>query len=109
MDACSVKLGRYALLGLTLPLSASASGVLDPQGPIGAAERTILLNATAIMLSVVIPVILATLAFAWWFRAGNKRARRLPQWSYSGQIEFVVWAIPALLILFLGGIAWLSS
>jgi hypothetical protein len=29
-----------------------AAGVLDPQGPVGAAERLILLNATGIMLVV---------------------------------------------------------
>jgi cytochrome o ubiquinol oxidase subunit 2 len=90
-------------------LSACSSGVLDPHGPVGGAERTILFNATAIMLAVVVPVICATCLFAWWFRAGNRRARRLPDWSYAGRIEFVVWAIPALVILFLGGIAWISS
>jgi cytochrome o ubiquinol oxidase subunit 2 len=85
------------------------SGVLDPHGPIGGAERTILFNATVIMLAVVIPVILGTGLFAWWFRAGNRRARRQPEWSYAGRIEFVVWAIPALVVLFLGGIGWISS
>ena len=80
-------------------------GVLDPQGPIAAAERTILLNATVIMLAVIVPVIVLTLAFAWWFRAGNLRARRDPDWAYSGAIEVTVWSIPALVILFLGGIA----
>jgi cytochrome o ubiquinol oxidase subunit 2 len=90
-------------------LGGCSGGVLDPHGPIGVAERTILFNATAIMLAVVIPVVCGTLLFAWWFRSGNVRARRLPDWSYSGQIEFVVWAIPALVVLFLGGIAWISS
>jgi cytochrome o ubiquinol oxidase subunit II len=85
------------------------SGVLDPQGPIGAAERTILLDATAIMLAVVIPVIVMTLAVAWWFRAGNEKALRLPNWSYSGRIEVVVWSIPTLTVGFLGGMAWLGS
>ena len=84
-------------------------GVLDPQGPIAAAERTILLNATVIMLAVVVPVILLTLTFAWWFRAGNKWARRAPDWAYSGPVEVTVWAIPTLVILFLGGIAWIGS
>jgi cytochrome o ubiquinol oxidase subunit 2 len=84
-------------------------GVLDPQGPIAAAERTILLNATVIMLAVIVPVIVLTLAFAWWFRAGNKWARRLPHWEYSGPIEVTVWSIPILVILFLGGIAWVGS
>jgi len=85
------------------------SGVLAPQGPIAASELKILFNATAIMLTVVVPVIVLTLAFAWWFRAGNKSARRLPDWSYSGRIELVVWSIPTLIVVFLGGIAWLGS
>jgi cytochrome o ubiquinol oxidase subunit II len=85
------------------------SGVLDPQGPIGLAERTILFNATAIMLAVVIPTIILTLVFAWWFRQTNTKARYLPDWSYSGSIEVVVWSIPVLVIVFLGGIAWVGS
>jgi cytochrome o ubiquinol oxidase subunit 2 len=85
------------------------SGVLDPQGPVAAAERIILLDATAIMLAVVLPVILGTIGMAWWFRSTNRRARRRPDWSYSGSIEVVVWSIPTLVILFLGGIAWVGS
>jgi cytochrome o ubiquinol oxidase subunit 2 len=84
-------------------------GVLDPHGPIAAAERTILLDATAIMLAVIVPVIVLALAFAWWFRAGNAWARRLPDWQYSGAIEVTVWAIPTLVIVFLGGVAWIAS
>ena len=85
------------------------SGVLDPQGPIGAAERLILLNATVIMLAIIVPIIVLVLGCAWWFRAGNARARYLPNFEYSGPIELVVWAIPALVIMFLGGMAWISS
>src|ERR1700754_848833 len=84
-------------------------GVLDPRGPIGHAERVILYDATAIMLAVVVPVIVLTLVFAWWFRAGNRHARYRPEWEYSGPIELIIWSFPALLILFLGGIAWISS
>jgi cytochrome o ubiquinol oxidase subunit 2 len=83
--------------------------VLSPVGPIGDAERTLLLDSLAIMLAIVIPTILATIAFAWWFRAGNRRARYLPTFAYSGQLELLVWSIPALVILFLGGIAWIAS
>src|SRR6202012_2359362 len=49
------------------------------------------------------------MGFAWWFRAGNIRARYLPNWEYSGKIEMIVWAIPALVVVFLGGIAWIAS
>jgi cytochrome o ubiquinol oxidase subunit II len=96
------------LLGCML-LASCREGVLDPHGPVGQAERVILGDATAIMLAVVIPVILLTLAFAWWFRSGNRRATYRADWEYSGRIELIVWAIPALVILFLGGIAWIAS
>ena len=83
--------------------------LMDPHGPIGRQEKLLLIDSTVIMLAIVVPVIILTLAFAWWFRAGNTKATRLPDWSYSGRIEFIVWAIPALVILFLGGITWISS
>jgi cytochrome o ubiquinol oxidase subunit II len=90
-------------------MASCGEGPLDPQGAVGQAQRIILGDATAIMLAVVIPVIVLTLAFAWWFRSGNRRATYRPNWEYSGRIELIVWAIPALVILFLGGIAWISS
>jgi cytochrome o ubiquinol oxidase subunit II len=83
--------------------------VLDPQGPVASAERLILFNATAIMLVVVVPVIALTLAFAWWYRASNKRAAYRPDWSYSGVIELVVWSIPAMVVILLAGVAWTGS
>src|SRR6266851_1279140 len=71
---CSAML-RAAALAAVLPLAAcSNAGVLDPQGPIAEAERLLLVNSTAIMLVVVVPVVLATLGFAWWYRASNPRA-----------------------------------
>jgi cytochrome o ubiquinol oxidase subunit 2 len=84
-------------------------GILDPVGPVAQAEKTILINSTAIMLAIIIPTMIATIAFAWWFRRGNTKATYRPDWEYSGAIEMVVWAIPALTILLLGGIAWISS
>ena len=61
------------------------------------------------MLAIIIPTMIATLAFAWWFRRGNAKATYRPDWEYSGAIEMVVWAIPALTIMLLGGIAWIGS
>jgi cytochrome o ubiquinol oxidase subunit 2 len=92
-----------------VPLTGCNRGILDPVGPVGSAEKLILINSTAIMLAIIIPTILATIAFAWWFRSGNKRAVYRPDWEYSGAIELVVWSIPALTIMLLGGIAWIGS
>ena len=83
--------------------------MLDPAGPVATGERTILLNSLAIMLAIVIPTILVTLGTAWWFRAGNRKAVYRPDWSYSGRLELLVWSIPLLVIIFLGGIAWIGS
>ena len=82
---------------------------MDPKGPVGAAQRLLLFNATAIMLVVVVPVIVATLAFAWWYRASNTRASRASDEGFEGRIEFVVWSIPALIVILLGGVIWISS
>ena len=73
------------------------------------ANKTLLIDSLVIMLCIVVPTILATLAFAWWFRAGNPRAARLPNWAYSGQIELVTWGVPLLTITLLGGVAWVGS
>jgi cytochrome o ubiquinol oxidase subunit 2 len=83
--------------------------ILDPQGPIGAADVSILIDSVAIMLAIVLPTIVAIFAFAFWFRASNTRARYLPDWEYSGRIELVVWSIPALTIILLGGVAWIGA
>jgi cytochrome o ubiquinol oxidase subunit II len=90
-------------------LGGCSEGVLDPKGPVAAAERLIMLNATGIMLAIVIPTILATLGTAFWFRASNLRAHYMPEFSYSGRLEMLVWAIPIMTIILVGGVAWLSS
>jgi cytochrome o ubiquinol oxidase subunit II len=89
--------------------SCQRAGVLDPQGPVAAAERLLLINSTAIMLVVVIPVILATLGFAWWYRSSNPHALRRQDVDYEGRIEFVTWSIPALIVILLGGVIWIGS
>jgi cytochrome o ubiquinol oxidase subunit 2 len=91
-------------------LTASCNrGILDPVGPVAAAEIQILINSTAIMLAIIIPTMIATVVVAFWFRRGNAKATYRPDWEYSGAIELVVWAIPVLTITLLGGIAWISS
>jgi cytochrome o ubiquinol oxidase subunit 2 len=99
-----------------MSLCAAASGLggcksvlMNPQGPVAAGEMTILFNALAIMLVIVVPTILATLLFAWWYRASNTRARYRPEFVYSGRVELVTWSIPILVVLFLGGLTWVGS
>lgn len=90
-------------------LSGCENTWLHPAGPVSGAERTIFLNTLVVMLLIIVPVICATLAIAWWYRSSNSRARYRPDWAYSGRLELVIWSIPALVIFFLGGIAWISA
>ena len=98
-----------AVAPLPLVLTACDWAVLDPRGPVGQADRAILIDSLAIMLAIVVPTILAIVAFAWWFRASNTRARYRPDWEFSGAIELVVWSIPCMVIILLGGVAWIGS
>jgi cytochrome o ubiquinol oxidase subunit II len=100
---------RAVLPGALSTLAACHTAVLSPAGPVGEAERTILFDATAMMLAIVIPVIIATLVIAFRFRASNTRAPYWPTFTHSGRIELITWSIPALVIFFLGGVAWTSS
>jgi cytochrome o ubiquinol oxidase subunit 2 len=103
---------RYAPLVLALigpALGGCTEGVLDPKGPIASAERLILFNSLGIMLAIVIPTIFATLAVAFWFRESNERASYLPDFEYSGRLELLVWSIPAMTVLLVGGVAWVGA
>jgi cytochrome o ubiquinol oxidase subunit 2 len=102
-------LRRCAIAAIASLTAGCNRGVFDPVGPIASAEKQILINSTAIMLAIIIPTMVATIAFAWWFRRGNGKATYLPDWEYSGAIEMVVWSIPALTVVLLGGIAWIGS
>jgi cytochrome o ubiquinol oxidase subunit 2 len=92
-----------------LLLAACGAPVLTPVGPVGRGDVKVMFDAVALMLTIVVPTILLTLGFAWWYRASNTRAKRLPSFVYSGRIELVVWAIPLLTIMFLGGMIWIGS
>ena len=53
------KVFRLAPFGAALLLGGCDLGVLDPKGPIGAANLQILLDSVAIMLAIVVPTIVA--------------------------------------------------
>jgi cytochrome o ubiquinol oxidase subunit 2 len=104
---------RYPVLSV-IPITAAtlagcSEGVLDPKGPIAAAEREILFNSLGIMQAIVIPTILITLGVAFWYRSSNRRAGRRPDFIYSGRLELLVWSIPAMTVLLVGGVAWIGA
>ncbi|HEY9255057.1 MAG TPA: ubiquinol oxidase subunit II [Stenotrophomonas sp.] len=106
-------LGRALRPGLALLSTALLAGcqsaLLAPKGQVAQDQKTLLITSVVLMLLVVIPVIVMTIAFAWKYRASNSKARYEPEWSHSTAIEVVVWSIPCLIILVLAVLTWRSS
>ena len=103
---------RRVALGAGLALAVagcSGSSIFDAVGPVGRDDARILIDATLIMLAIIVPTILLAFWMAWKYRASNTKAEYLPYWSYSGRIEAVVWSIPILTIMFIGGVIWIGS
>jgi cytochrome o ubiquinol oxidase subunit II len=101
---------QLCLVAMVLaPSLARADSIFAPVGPVGRGDSLIILDALVIMLAIVVPTMIATVAFAWWYRASNTRAVYRPDFTYSGKIELIVWSIPTLTIFFLGGVIWIGS
>ncbi|WP_249110112.1 ubiquinol oxidase subunit II [Neokomagataea anthophila] len=100
---------RYLPALPALMLSGCTVDLLQPAGPIAEMDSKVMILEFVIMLLIVIPTVIATLVFAWKYRASNKQAEYLPTWDHSTKIEIFVWGIPAIIILVLGAISWWST
>lgn len=87
----------------------SAFPLLDPSGTIALAERGLMINATFFMLIVAVPVFFLLFFFAWHYRAGNKKAKYMPNWEHAKIDELIWWAIPFEIVLILGALTWSST
>ncbi len=101
--------GMLSLFAAAALLSGCDMALMNPKGQVGLEQRSLILTAIGLMLIVVIPVIVMTIAFAWKFRASNTKAKYTPNWSHSNKIEAVVWTVPIIIILILGTITWKTT
>jgi cytochrome o ubiquinol oxidase subunit 2 len=105
----------FALIALSLICATAFLGgcsrivLFDPKGPIGDAERFIILTAIALMLIVVIPVFVMSFLFARRYRASNTNATYTPKWSYSKKIDLVIWLVPVAIVIALAILAWIEA
>lgn len=84
--------------------------LMHPKGNIGLEERTLILTAFALMIIIVIPVIIMTLAFSIKYRASNIHNTQYdPNWSESKKIEYIIWFVPIIIILILSILTWKST
>jgi cytochrome o ubiquinol oxidase subunit 2 len=108
IPAFTVALVGAVLLGI-LFLRSHNVAVLNPGGVIASKERGLMIVATLLSLFVIIPVYTLTVAIAWKYREGNRKAKYTPDWDRHGGLEFLWWGIPCAIILVLAVITWQSS
>ncbi len=99
-------------LGL-LPVFALLGGcdmvLMNPSGDVALQERNLIIASTGLMLLIILPVMAATLLFAWRYRASNTKAAYAPDWHHSTQLEVLIWTAPLMIIIALGGLTWIST
>ena len=100
---------RALLFGACLLLAGcglSTAPIVDPKGPITLIERDLLFTAAGVMLIVLVPVWIMAIVFVRRYRAANRKAAYRPDWDFSLPIEFVVWSVPAAIVVTLGTLLW---
>lgn len=103
------------LLGLSSVCAVAVLGgcntilLFNPKGPIGEAERFVIIAAIVLMLLVIIPVFVMGFWFPRKYRASNTESTYMPKWSHSTRIELVMWAIPIAIVAVLSVLAWTST
>jgi len=83
--------------------------LFDPKGPIGDAERFVIVAAFVLMLIVVIPVFVMSSWFPWKYRAANSKATYMPKWNYSLGIDLAMWLVPVAIVTALGILSWKAT
>ena len=105
-----VKFLRFFVL---LPVFALLGGcdlvLMSPSGDVAIQQRNLIIMSTVLMLLIIVPVIVATVTFAWRYRASNTAATYTPDWHHSTQLEVLIWTAPLLIIIALGALTWIST
>jgi cytochrome o ubiquinol oxidase subunit 2 len=104
-----VLVGLSSLCAVTLLGGCSTILLFDPKGPIGEAERFVIIAAIVAMLIVVVPVFIMAFWFARKYRASNTESTYMPKWSHSAKIEFFMWGVPIAIVTVLAILAWTST
>ena len=105
----SVVIGLLSICAAAFLGGCSRMVLFDPKGPVGDAERSVILVAIELMLIVVIPVFVMVFLFARRYRASNTEATYTPKWSYSAKIDLVTWLVPVAIVTALGILTWTQT
>lgn len=96
--------GLLGVLASALLLSGCEFDILNPAGYVAHHELILIVTCVVVMLCIVIPVMIAVVAFAIKYRATNTEAEYLPDWGHSNKVETFMWGIPILVIIILASL-----
>lgn len=82
--------------------------VLNPNGDIALQQSNLFLISLSLLLTLMIPVIILSLVFAWKYRK-NSKSKYKPNWNHSTKLEIIIWGIPLLMIIILGTLSWINT
>lgn len=99
-------LPAFVLLLTLTGCKTQMSGILDPKGIIAFQERQLMFDSLALMMIVVLPVIIMSLAFVWRFHQSKDDSEYLPNWSHNTMLESIWWGVPIAIIMILGIMTW---
>jgi cytochrome o ubiquinol oxidase subunit 2 len=83
--------------------------LLQGSGVIAREEGALIIQATFLMLIVVVPVLFLLFFFAWRYRASNTKAKYAPNWQHSKMDELIWWAVPLEIVLVISALIWQST
>lgn len=83
--------------------------LLQGSGVVAHEEGALIIQATFLMLIVVVPVLFLLFFFAWRYRASNTKAKYAPNWHHSKMDELIWWAVPLEIVLVISALIWQST
>lgn len=112
----TLKTTGIVLLALLFPLLSGCNLeeylLFQPKGEIAAEQSNLIIISFLIMMIVVVPVIFMTIWFPIRYRKNRKESEKTkytPNWEHSNKIEFWVWSIPCVIIIWLGILTYQTS
>ncbi|HEX5429474.1 MAG TPA: ubiquinol oxidase subunit II [Patescibacteria group bacterium] len=97
------------IITISLLLRGHNFQLLNPQGIIAHQERSTMFTAVLLMLTLAVPLLVATFVIAYKYRATNEQADYQPEWDHNLEWEFIRWGLPAAIVVLLGILTWNTS
>jgi len=100
----------FALVALFFVLASQGNmQVFNPKGVIALKERNLLVLATLLMMTVIVPVFGITAYIVWKYRENHFRGDHHPDWDRSSLLAAVLWFIPSVIIAIISVMIWQST